>query len=113
MKFPLFNLKRGGAILAFVSCGCLGGILPAAELRPLAEEESKTQILQPSKPAVIETNRSSVPVSRARVPVKPNEVNLRDLIDGGQAPLPVAPRMPTTSDRKDDDLLNQENAWGN
>src|SRR5262249_42750386 len=120
MKFPLFNLNRSGAIQAFVLAsvvyGCLGGILPAAELRPLVGDGSKTPILPQDKPALIETNRSTLSVSKGRVPEKPNELNFKDLINGGPNPLPLPPRAPTTSERKDDgkdDLLNQESAWGN
>jgi hypothetical protein len=116
MKFHLFNFKRSGAILVFLGCGCcLTGILPAAELRPLLEDDSKTPILPQNGSAVVETNRSLLPSptkpdAKVKMTVKPDEFDFRQLLNLPMSPPPS--RVPTTSGKKDGDLLDQENAWG-
>jgi hypothetical protein len=109
MKFHLFNFKRSGAILVLAGCGCLGGffggILPAAELKPLAEDDTRTPIL-------VGTNRAPLPSGKVSIPTKPNELNFREMLKPN-IPLPApTPRLREDTERKDEgDLLDQEKTW--
>ena len=117
MKFHLFNFKRSGAILVLAGCGCLGGIfggiLSAAELRPLSEDDTRTPILPQNGSGAVETNRAPLPSGKVSIPTKPNELNFREMLKGPNIPLPApTPRLREDTERKDDgDLLDQEKTW--